>query len=238
MADSSSPVIGVVVLADAIVTLTLTDLGPVNDTAPRLTPTGRPRRTRAEITIAAAERRQRLAALKAERDTKRLQARQKRAKEKAERARRTKARREAAEVQRIERQRKAQARAQKRRGRQVMAPKPETPRHLRHERFEDDPGWSNWSHVADERSLNHEDTLIAWMDGEGTEMEDELEALLVDLRIKESIESQARQTEHLASLATMFPDDRGDSIKWNREARRLRNLRVFHNPGGRRRFAA
>ncbi|MEK7632764.1 MAG: hypothetical protein AAB473_03160 [Patescibacteria group bacterium] len=240
MADSGSSgtEVGVVVLADGIVTLTLTDLGPVPAAKPRLTPTGRPRRTRAEISAGAAERRQRNSERKARRAAALLEARLKRTEEKKARVERAEVRRKAAMAKHIEYWRKQQVRADKRRGcNQIIVPKPETPHHLFRERLQDDPDKIFCNHVVDTGTLDGEDTLIAWLDGDGTELEETVEALLSDLRVEESWANLARQTERLKTVSDSFRDDPKEVHAWNREEQKRRNLTVFHNPDGRRRFA-
>jgi len=127
-----------------------------------ITPTGKPRRTRAEISAEAERKRVQKAAEREQKRAARAEKKHVEAEAKRLRAQARRKRDQAAEMKRIAAERKRRNRAT--RGRNVIALKPETPRHVFAERLQDDPEKRNWNHVVDESTLNGEDALIALLD--------------------------------------------------------------------------
>lgn len=137
-------------------------LGPVDA---KLTPTGRVKRTRAEIQAEAAHKRDERQAKRERKAADRLAKKRTDAAAKQLRADARQKRSQAATMKRIERDRKRRAAADKRDGigQQKMVPKPETPRHVYAERLQDDPGMAFSNHVVDP-NRDGEDAIVDFLD--------------------------------------------------------------------------
>lgn len=125
------------------------------------TPTGKPRRTRAEISAEAERKRLQKAAKR----TARAEKKRVEAEAKAERRAIASARRKAALAKQIA----ADKRRRERRdpSRQTISLLPETPHHVFAERLQDDPEKCNWNHVVDP-SWEDEDAFVALLDARRT----------------------------------------------------------------------
>lgn len=146
------------VLCDGVIHFEVTDIGPARE----LTPTGRIKRTRAEIQAEAKRKREAAKAEKSRKAGDRLAKKRADAAAKQLRAQARRERSQAAEMKRIAIERKRRNRLT--RGRNVIMPKPETPRHVFVERLQDDPNKVACNHIVDPSTLDYEDALIARLD--------------------------------------------------------------------------
>lgn len=192
-ADSCSHSLAVV-LCDGTVSFAVTNLGP----APKLTPAGRIKRTRAEIQAEAQRKRDELQAKRDRKAAGRLVAKRAKATAKQLRADARRERSRAAEMKRIERERKQRDREIS--GRHVITPKPETPRRVFAERLQDDPEKAFSNHIVDP-IWDSEDTFVEFLDEQRTPVpaQPSLEELL--------FEKVLDGTADLADLVTLLALD-------------------------------